>query len=40
MNLKTALMSHLQKLPTALTSILIAFIIHPTFLFIVNLNLL
>ena len=40
MNLNTALMSHLQKPPMAPTIILIAFMAHPTFLFVLNLYLL
>lgn len=40
MNLNTALMSHLQKPPMAPKSTLIAFTIHPTFLFAFNLDLL
>lgn len=39
MNLNTALMSHLQKPPMAPKSTLIAFIVHPTFLFALNLDL-
>lgn len=40
MNLNTALISHLQKPPTAPKSALIAFNIHPAFLLILNTNLL
>lgn len=40
MNLNTALMSHLQKPPMAPKSTLIAFTVHPTFLFAFNLDLL
>lgn len=40
MNLNTALMSHLQNAPIALNANLIAFIVHPTFLFVPNLCLL
>lgn len=39
MNLNTALMSHLQKLPMAPKITLIAFMVHPTFLFAFNLDL-
>lgn len=39
MNLNMALMSHLQKPPMAPKSTLIAFIVHPTFLFALNLDL-
>lgn len=39
MNLNTALMSHLQKPPMAPKITLIAFTVHPTFLFAFNLDL-